>query len=144
MKTMSVDESLFVFMAFFIQIVLIIYFAFRKWHFDTAMRYGWIVYALGILTVISSIVLLLRGNPWYFWIAGFLYGVWAVYGYIVDIARPVQWRSPIYWPVFGPYVLLYLSSLMFYWFTLPRNQKPLWYVYAVLFVISTVLNVTSH
>jgi hypothetical protein len=33
---------------------------------------------------------------------------------------------------------------MFYWFPLALVYKPLWYGYAILFVISTLLNITSH
>ena len=77
-------------------------------------------------------------------LAGFLYAAWAILGYVVDIARPVAWRSPILWPVFVPYVLLYLSSLRFYWWPLALISRPLWFVYAALFIISTILNITSH
>ncbi|MCB9135504.1 MAG: hypothetical protein H6636_08760 [Anaerolineales bacterium] len=69
---------------------------------------------------------------------------WAVFGYVVDIAHPVEWRSPIFWPVFLPYVLLYMATLMFYWWPLAIIQRPLWYVYAGLFLVSTYLNVSSH
>jgi hypothetical protein len=137
-------EKLFVSTAFFIQVVLMIYFAFRKWRFDTAMEFGWIVYALALPALIVSLVLLLGGKPWHLWLGGFLYTGWAAYGAFVDIARPVSWRSPIYWPVFGPYVLLYLSCMMFYWWPLGNIRRPLWFAYAVLFVISTFLNTTSH
>jgi hypothetical protein len=78
------------------------------------------------------------------WFAGILYAVFAAYGYIVDIARPVAWRSPVYLPIFLPYVLLYMSSLMFYWWPLGTIHRPSWFTYAGLFVISTLLNVTSH
>ncbi len=44
----------------------------------------------------------------------------------------------------GPYVFLYLATVMFYWWPLALVSKPLWYVYAFLFMISTILNVTSH
>jgi hypothetical protein len=44
----------------------------------------------------------------------------------------------------SPYVFLFLATTMFYWFPLALIYKPLLYVYAILFVISTVLNVTSH
>jgi hypothetical protein len=137
-------ERLFVFAAFFIQSVLLVFFALRKWRFDTAMQFGWIVYALTVPAVIASLVLLIGGKPWHFWLAGFLYAAWAILGYIVDIARPVEWRSPIFWPVFIPYVLLYVSSLMLYWWPLGNIQRPLWFLYAVLFVMSTILNVASH
>ena len=105
---------------------------------------GWIVYALAIPALAVSIHLMRAGRPWFVWLAGFLYGAWAVFGYLVDVARPLEWRSPILWPVFLPYVLLYLSSLMFYWWPLATIRRPLWFVYAVLFLVSTVLNVSSH
>ena len=137
-------DNLFVVTAFFIQIVLLIFFALRKWMFDTAMQVGWIVYALAVPALIISVLLLMNGKSWYFWLGGFLYTAWAILGYIVDVARPVAWRSPVYWPVFIPYVLLYLSTMMFYWFPVGNVYHPLWFVYAVLFVISTILNISSH
>jgi hypothetical protein len=137
-------DRLFVFVAFSMQIVLLVFFALRKWKFDIAMQFGWLVYALAVPAVIVSLVLLIAGKPWQFWLGGFLYAAWAILGYVVDIARPVAWRSPILWPVFVPYVLLYLSSLMFYWWPLGNLQRPLWFIYGVLFAISTILNITSH
>jgi len=137
-------DNLFVVTAFFIQIVLLIFFALRKWMFETAMQVGWIVYALAVPALIISVLLLMNGKSWYFWLGGFLYTAWAVLGYIVDVARPVAWRSPAYWPVFIPYVFLYLSTMMFYWFPVGNVYRPLWFVYAVLFVISTILNISSH
>ena len=137
-------DRLFVFTAFFLQIVLLVFFANRKWDFDSAVKWGWIVYALAVPAVVASLVLLVGGKPWYLWLAGFLYAAWAVLGYVVDIARPVEWRSPILWPVLIPYVLLFISSLMFYWWPLGNIQRPLWFIYAVLFVISTMLNISSH
>jgi hypothetical protein len=138
------SSKLFVFVAFFIQIVLVVFFAARKWQFEAAMQHGWIVYALGIPAVIVSLILLFDGKPWPLWLAGFLYAAWALFGYTVDIAYPVVWRSPILWPVFIPYLLLYLSSLMFYWWPLANIYRPLWFVYAVLYVLSTILNISSH
>lgn len=137
-------DRLFVFTSFFIQIVLLVFFAVRKWKFDTSMQFGWIVYALAAPAVVVSLVLVVGDRPWYQWLAGFLYAAWALFGYVVDIAHPVAWRSPIRWPIFAPYILLYLSSLMFYWWPLGNIQRPLWFIYAVLFVISTILNTSSH
>lgn len=74
----------------------------------------------------------------------FIYTVFAIFGYIVDLARLIPWRSPIYLPVFIPYVLLFMGSQMFYWFPLALIQRPLWFVYAVLFSASSVLNITPH
>lgn len=137
-------DALFVCWAFLFQIILIIYFALRKWRFDIAMQYGPIVYALSIPAVAISIILLFGGKTWSLWLGGFIYFAWAVYGYFVDYVRKIQWRDPIRWQVFGPYVLLYLATVMFYWWPLAHIRRPLWYVYATLFIISTMLNVTSH
>ena len=137
-------DKLYIFVAFFIQFILLIYFGIRKWDFDLAMQWGWLVYALALPAVIASLVLLFAGKPWYLWLAGFLYAIFGVFGYIVDIGRPVAWRSPVFLPVLIPYVVLYLSSLMFYWWPLGAIRRPLWYIYAVLFIFSTIFNVTSH
>lgn len=137
-------EVLFVAFSFLFQLILIIHFAFRKWHFDQAMRYGWIVYALSIPAAAISIIFLMNGQSWYIWQGGFIYLIWAAYGYRVEYVTQIQWRSPIRWSILGPYVALYLATVMFYWWPLALIYKPLWYVYAILFVVSTVLNVTSH
>src|SRR4030042_507741 len=137
-------DTLFVVSAFVFQGILIIHFALRKWHFDLAMRYGWVVYALGIPAALLSMVLLLGGKVWSLWLSGFIYLIWAIYGYIVEYIKRVQWRSPARWSILGPYVFLYLAAVMFYWWPLALIYKPLWYVYAVLFIASTYLNVTSH
>jgi hypothetical protein len=137
-------EILFVLTAFLFQIVLIIHFALRKWRFDLAMRHGWIVYALSIPAAAVSILLLLGGMTWSLWLGGFIYLIWAIYGYSVEYIKKIEWRSPIRWSIGGPYVVLYLATVMFYWWPLALINKPLWYGYAVLFIISTLLNVTSH
>ena len=144
MSALDRYDRLFVIAAFLIQIVLLAFFAVRKWKFDTAMQFGWIVYALAVPAVIVSLVLVISGKPRHLWLAGFLPAAWSVLGYVVDIARPVAWRSPILWPVFIPYVLLYCSILTFYWWPLGNIRRRLWFVYAGLFVISTILNVSSH
>jgi len=137
-------EWLFVVASFLFQIVLIVHFALRKWRFAFAMRYGPIVYALGIPAAAASLLILLGGKPWWLWLSGFLYLVWGIYGYWIEYVRKIEWRSPIRWTVFVPYILLYLATTMFYWFPLIRVYKPLWYIYAALFVITTFLNVSSH
>ena len=42
------------------------------------------------------------------------------------------------------YVLLYLATIMFYWWPVGMLSRPLWYVYAGLFTLSTWLNISSH
>jgi hypothetical protein len=137
-------DSLFVISAFLFQIILIIHFALRKWSFDLALRYGPIVYSLSILASAVSIFILSGSKPWPFWLSGFIYLLWAIFGYNVEYVKEIEWRNSLRWPILVPYVILYLATVMFYWWPLALISKPLWYVYAVLFIISTILNVTSH
>ena len=137
-------DILFVVTAFLFQIVLIVHFVFRKWRFDIVRRYGWIVYALSVPAAVISLILLLGGKSVSFWLGGFIYLIWAIYGYQVEFVKKIRWRNPPRWPILIPYVFLYLATTMFYWFPLGLISRPLWYVYALLFIFSTILNVTSH
>ena len=141
---MSTLDYLFIVAAFVFQIVLTVHFAVRKWRFETAIRYGWIVYALSLPAALLSLAQLAAGTPWYFWLAGLLYLVWAAFGYVVEYVYRIEWRTPIYWPIFAPYVLLFLTTSMFYWWPLARLSWWLWAIFTVLYVLGTVLNVTSH
>lgn len=140
----SASLQLYVVSAFVIQLVLIAHFALRRWAFATAMRFGVVVYGLCIPAAAVSIVLWVSGQPWYLWAAGFLYLAWATFGYEVEYILHIDWRTPIRWSILIPYVGLYLASIMFYWWSLGTISRPLWFVYAALFVVSTVLNVFSH
>jgi len=138
-------DRLFVVWAFFFQIVLIVHFAVRKRLFESyTLRFGWLVYALSIPAVVISIVILVGGKPWWFWLGGFLFLIYAAFCYWIDFVRRIQWRNPLRPSIMVPYVSLYLATVMFYWWPLYRLSVPLWIVYAVLYVIATVLNVTSH
>jgi hypothetical protein len=138
-------EFLFVLWAFFFQIVLILHFAFRKRFFENyTLKYGWMVYALSLPAVVISFILLLGGKPWAFWLGGFLFLVYAAFGYWVDYIKGIQWRSPPRYSILIPYVSLYLATVMFYWWPLGLLSRTLWIVYGVLFVSATILNIRSH
>ncbi len=138
-------EALYVTTAFLFQFVLIVHFSLRKWAYDTyTLPFGWIVYALSVPAAFVSLVIAMSGEAWSLWLGGFLYLCYALYGYIIEYKRKLAWRNPIRWPIFGPYITLYLATVMFYWWPLGLISRPLWYVYLVLFLISTTLNITSH
>jgi len=138
-------DMLFVVWAFFFQIVHIVHFAVRKRLFESyTTKIGWIVYALSVPAALISIVLLRGGKTWSFWLGGFLFLAYAAYGYRVDYVQRIPWRNPLRLPIAFPYVFLYLSTVMFYWWPLGLLSRPLWVAFAVLFVIGTILNVTSH
>lgn len=144
MSTPDQLDSLFISFAFFFQLALIVHFAVRRAAFERAIRYGRFVYALGIPALMLSVVQIGAGKPWYLWLAGVLCATWAAFGYVVEYKRQIEWRSPILWPVFGPYITLYLATNMFYWWPLARFSQPLWLAYGFLFVVATVLNIASH
>jgi len=138
-------DKLFVIWAFFFQIVLIVHFALRRWFFESyTMKIGWIVYALSVPAVVISVVLLLGGKTWSLWLGGFLFLIYAAFGYWIDYVKRIQWRNPLRLSVMFPYVFLYLATVMFYWWPLGLLSRPLWIAFAVLFVIGTILNITSH
>ena len=144
-KVLDGLDWLFVVWALVLQIVLIVHFALRKRFFEAyTMRVGWLVYALSILAVVISIILLVGGKTWSFWLGGFLFIVYAAFGYWIDYVRGIQWRSPLRPSIAVPYVTLYLATVMLYWWPLGLLGRPLWIAYGILFGIGTVLNVTSH
>lgn len=138
-------DTLFVLWAFAYQIVLIAHFAVRRRFFESyTLKYGWIVYALSIPAAAISLILLLGGKSWSFWLGGFLFLVFAAYGYWVEYVRGIEWRRPLRRSIFFPYVSLYLATVMFYWWPLGLLGRPLWFAGTALFVTGTVLNITSH
>lgn len=138
-------DMLFVVWAFAFQIILIIHFALRKRYFNEyTLKYGWLVYALCIPALVISVILWVGGKSWSFWLGGILFVLFAVYGYRIDYVKKIAWRKPLVLSVMFPYVSLYLSTVMFYWWPLALLSRPLWFVYAGLFVIATILNITSH
>lgn len=138
-------DRLFVVWAFLFQILLIVHFAIRKPLFESyKVKYGWVIYALCIPAVAISIVIMRGGKDWSFWLGGFLFLIYAIFGYWVDFVAKIQFRNPFRPSIAFPYVVLYLATVMFYWWPLGLLSRPLWFAYAILFVIATVLNITSH
>ena len=138
-------DKLFVVWAFLFQIVFIVHFALRKPFFETyTMKFGWIVYALCIPAAVISVFLLRGGKSWSFWLGGFLFLIYAVFGYWVDYVLQIPFRNPLRLSIAFPYVSLYLATVMFYWWPLGLLSRRLWFAYAILFVIGTILNITSH
>ena len=144
MKTASKSEILFAVWAFMFQIVLIGHFMARRLSLPLIHSRGWVTYLVGIPAAVISLVLMRAGQPWYLWLGGLLCLAWAAFGLLVEYGLQINWRSPIHYPVFIPYMILYLATNMFYWWPLARIERRLWFVGAFLFVCSTVLNILSH
>jgi len=138
-------DKLFVVWAFLFQLILIVHFAVRRRCFESyTLHYGWIVYALCIPAVVISVILLLGGKSWSFWLGGFLFLLFAAFGYWVDYVAQIQFRSPLRLSILFPYIFLYLATVMFYWWPLRPLSRLLWVVYTVLYIIATILNIKSH
>ena len=73
--------------AFGFQLLLCIHFALRRWRFSTALRWGWIVYALGLPAGLLGVYGLVSGAEWSWGVAGLLYLVWGLYGWWVEYRR---------------------------------------------------------
>jgi len=137
-------DKLYTGWSLFFHLALITIFAVRKINLDLIYSYGWIFYALSIPAVIISTLILRGGKPVSFWLAGFSFLAWAIVGFVVEYVMGINWRDPILWPVFVPYVFLYLTTVMYYWWPVAQLVRPLWFLYAAFFVLSTYLNVSSH
>jgi len=138
-------DKMFVVWAFLFQILLIVHFAIRKPFFESyTVKYGWIIYALCIPALAISILFLRGGKSWSFWLGGFLFLVFAIFGYWVDYVARIPFRNPLQLSIVFPYAFLYLATEMFYWWPLGLLSRQLWFIYGILFGISIVLNITSH
>jgi hypothetical protein len=126
------------------QLSLLTLFSIRKVNLEIIYQYGLIFYALSIPAVIVSIVIMRGGRLISYWLAGFTFLAWAILGFVVEYLLGIQWRNPVNWFIFLPYICLYLTTVMFYWWPIANLNRSLWFLYSAMFVISTYLNITSH
>ena len=126
------------------QALLVAYFAARRWWPRIAERFGWLSYAFAGLGLLLGGWLLLGGQSWRLYVGPILLALWALLGAVVDLWRGVEWRTPIRWSVFIPYVALYFWAQMFLWWPLWDVQRVVWFCFLVLFVVNTALNLRGH
>jgi D-alanyl-D-alanine carboxypeptidase len=134
----------FVLFGFLVQVLLVADFAARRWRPTLERRYGWVIYTLGIPAAGLALYLWLDGAAWYQPLAFGLFGLWALFGAWVDYLRPVAWRTPPRWPVFLPYVGLFVTSLFAFWIPLWYVGLPVWLAFGALYAVHTGLNIASH
>lgn len=126
------------------QVILVCFFAARRWALPLALRYGWAAYAFAGLGLPVGVWLILDGQSWRLFTGPLLIAAWALFGASVDLWWPREWRWPIVWSVFAPYLALYFWTQMFLWWPLWDLNRTAWAVYLVLFVVSTALNLRGH
>lgn len=138
-------RTAFVILAFAYQVILLADFSARKWRPELEKRWGWLVYgALGIAGFILTVLMLLSKQPVNLIIGPLLLFAWAAFGFGVDWFRPIEWRSPPRWPIFIPYVLLFIFSQFGFWIPLWYVALGTWIVFGVLYAANTILNISSH
>lgn len=62
----------------------------------------------------------------------------------VDCVAQIPFRGSGHLSVLLPSVALYLAMVMCYGWPLALLSRPLWFAYAVLFVVATILNITTY
>lgn len=142
---MTKAEVAFATFAVFSQATLLAFFIARRWTPRTAASYGWSVYAFAALGLPLGIWLQIDGQSWRLFVGPILMAIWALFGSLVDLWRPSQWRRPPFtWVVLIPYVLLYFFAQMFMWWPLWDIKFALWFIFLLLFAPSAVLNIIGH
>jgi len=144
MITSEMLLALYVGFAFLVQALLVINFTARYWKPELERNYGWIIYALGLPSLILGILMLVDSRPWYFVVPPLLFSVWALVGYRVDVWHPAEWRNPPRWSIFIPYVALFMGSLLLFWFSMWYVDSIYWIAFGLMYVIETILNIYSH
>ena len=144
MMTNSTLRAVFVLFAFGMQVLLVLNFAARNWRPALERRYGWVIYALGVVAVLLAVVFALAGQPWCPVVAFLLYAAWAAFGFYADIYRKIEWRNPPRLSVMLPYVLLFIASQLAFWIPLWYVGRGYWAAYGVLYCANTGLNLYSH
>jgi len=126
------------------QAVLVAHFAARRWRPQAAARHGWIAYAFAGAGLPLGLWLLFDGQYWRLYVGPVLLALWAALGATVDLWRGIEWRAPIRWNIFVPYVALYFWAQMFLWWPLWDLWRAAWLGFLVLFVVNTALNIRGH
>lgn len=134
----------FVLFGFTAQLMLLAFFSAYRWRPAYIGRFGRLVYGMGLVAAALAAAFIVMGQPWYLALALMLYAIWAVFGWVVDIARPVPWRRPPRWSILVPYAGLHIASLLALWVPLWYVDRGLWIAFGLLYAAYTILNITSH
>ena len=110
--------------------ILVCFFAARRWSPLLAQRSVGLPMPLRGLGLPAGAWLLLGGQSWRLYMGPLLMAAWALFGAVVDLWRPREWRWPIVWRVFVPYLALYFWAEMFLWW-------PLWDINRVAWAVSS-------
>jgi hypothetical protein len=127
------------------QLLLVAFFAARRWAPPRADVIGRVAYTFAATGLAVGVWLALDGQSYRLFTGPILLAAWAALGATVDVVRPRPWRGPpIEWRVMGPYVGLYFFSQMFLWWPLWELARGAWLAFGILFAVNTALNLRGH
>lgn len=126
-------------------VAIIAFFAARRWRPGGAPRMGPAVFAFAGLGLPLGVWLFLDGRSWQLRAGSLLAAGWAAHAASVEPRRPRPMRGrPVLWNMLVRCVALYLFAQVFLWWPLWDIERAAWVVFAVLFVVNTVLNIAGH
>jgi hypothetical protein len=134
----------FVIFAFASQVLLVAFFAARRWQPARAPLLGRLVYGLGLVAAVLSLYLLIDRHDWLIAAAPLPYAAWSALGWVLDVRRPVEWRQPVRWSILVPYVGLLVGALVALWVPLWWVGFEAWLAFGLLFAVQTILNIAGH
>lgn len=134
----------FVLFGFSCQLALLAFFAAHLWRPDVEGPLGILVYGLGFVAVALAIASVVAGEPWWTVLAFVLYAVWAAFGTVIDLVRPIPWRQPPRWEIVVPYAALLIGTLFAFWIPLWWIDQRLWVAFGLLYAAHTTLNLLGH
>lgn len=134
----------FVLFALTSQVLMVGFFAARRWRPELADLLGKAVYGLGVVAAVLAVALWVTGEPGHLVLALIVYAAWSVLGAWVDVVHPIAWRQPPRWSVLVPYAALLITAMLLLWVPLWWVNWWLWLLYGILYTVHTMLNLTSH
>lgn len=140
----DINLAIFIVFGFMLQVLLLLNFTARILRPELELRWGRIIYYLGLVTLVLGAIYIVRGAPWNLTPAFLIYTAWAAYGYYVDIHRKLEWRTPPKLSVYILYVPLYIVTLFSFWMPLLDINWWLFIIHGALLITHTVINISSH
>ena len=76
---------------------------------------GILYIALGIPTLILTIMNILLQREWWFWIFPLLFLIFLIFELIIDYIKKIEFRYPRKLKILVPYIILYYISIILMW-----------------------------
>jgi len=136
--------TVFVVFGFTCQFLLLAFFVAHLRRSALEGAFASVVYGLGLAAAVLAVASGAAGEPWWMVLAFALYAIWAAFGAVIDVIRPIPWRQPPRWTILVPYAVLLMAALLAFWVPLWWVDRALWVAFGVLYAAHLTLNIASH